>query len=248
MIKENQLIEVNISANNINHYRQKGYNPIMRQKLLVKAEDIPLASKQKIIYICDYCGKEFERTIGSNTRSKSKDNIKDACNICAKNNRVKETCKNRYSTENVMQVKEYKNKYLEHKRNDLFNKNYPTSYLFKNGIPVSLAQNNLYELLQNYELNYKFNEYYLDLFNQKENIAIEYNGKGHDLQVRLNKITTEKFQEKENIRKEKILNSNIRLLVIQDKKDIWKEKNRIKLEEILNFIKSDQFYKEIIIS
>lgn len=247
MIKENQLIEVNISANNINHYRQKGYNPIIRQKLLVKAEDIPLTSKQKIIYICDYCGKEFERTVGSNNRNKTKDNNKDACNKCNRN-KSKETCINRYNVENVMQVKEYKNKCLEHKRNDLFNSNYPTSYIFKNGIPVSLAQNNLCELLQNYELNYKFNEYYLDLFNKNEKIAIEYNGRGHDLQVRLNKISIEKFQEKENKRKEEILKNNIRLLIIQDKKDLWKEKNKIELKEILNFIKSNQFYKEIIIS
>lgn len=247
MIKENQIIEINVSANNISHYRQKGYNPIMRQKLLVKAEDIPLASKIKIKYICDYCGEEFERTIGSNSRNKTKDNNKDACSKCTRI-KSKETCLNRYNTENVMQVKEYKNKCLEHKRKDLFNSNHPTSYIFKNGIPVSLAQNNLYELLKDYELNYKFNEYYLDLFNQKENIAIEYNGKGHDLQVRLNKITIEKFQEKEEKRKEEILKNNIRLLIVQDKKDLWKEKNKINLKEILNFINSDHFYKEIIIS
>lgn len=53
---------------------------------------------------------------------------------------------------------------------------------------------------------------------------------------------------KENQLIEEILKNNIRLLIIQDKKDLWKEKNKIELKEILNFIKSDQFYKEIIIS
>jgi hypothetical protein len=247
MIKSNQFIEINIMPQNYEHYKKLGYSPQIRKKLIVKAEDIPFTSKTKIKYICDYCGEEFERTIGSNSRNKTKDNNKDACSKCTRI-KSKETCINRYNVENVMQVKEYKNKCLEYKRNDLFNSNYPTSYIFKNGIPVSLAQNNLYELLKDYELNYKFYEYYLDLFNQKENIAIEYNGKGHDLQVRLNKITIEKFQEKEEKRKDKILKNNIRLLIIQDKKNLWKEKSKIDLKEILEFIKSDQFYKEIIIS
>ena len=247
MIKPGQNIEVTVMPTNIKHYRELGYKPIIRKKLIVKAEDIPLASKQIILYICDYCGKEFSRTIGSNTRSKTRDNNKDACKRCAKDARVKETCKNRYNTENPMQVEEIMNKCFNSKRKNFINEQHPTCTYFEKGIPVSIAQKKIADLLPNYELNYKFHGYYIDLFDKENKIAIEYNGGGHTLEIEFGNITLEEFEKKEEKRTNQILSEKIRLLIIEDSKDYWRKEN-IDIEQIENFIKSDQFYKKIIIS
>ena len=65
----------------------------------------------------------------------------------------------------------------------------------------------------------------------------------------MNKISIEDFLNKENEKKNFILKNN-RLLKIIDKKDSFKNKKNIYkyINEIKNFIESDEVYKEIIIS
>lgn len=50
------------------------------------------------------------------------------------------------------------------------------------------------------ELNYRLGKYYIDIFFQNENIYMEYDGRAHDLCVRLGKVSEEDFNKKENIR------------------------------------------------
>lgn len=73
----------------------------------------------------------------------------------------------------------------------------------------------------------------------KDNIAIEYDGKGHDLGVRMGEINLLDFEKKEDKKQKEIL-ENFRLLRIIDKKDRLKNKNKIidlKIkEQIDNFI------------
>lgn len=247
MIKNDQFFKVCICRNNLKqYYQEKGYKiEKIGDYIKVKAEDLPPNSHLKIKYICDYCGEEFERVIYSNQRSK-KDNLKDACSKCSRTKRNKETNIINYGVDNPMKVLDFQLKCQNSKKSN-FGSLYSCS-TFVNGIPVSKAQEKISQIFPNFELNYHYKQYYIDLF--YNNIAIEYDGKGHDLQVRMNKITEENFIQKEENKKNIIL-EKYRLLRIIDKTDKLRidtniEKYQIK-QQIQNFIKSDELYKEIII-
>ena len=246
MIKE-EMITVGIAPTNIQYYRDKGYSPKMMEKLPINAKDISTGSKLKITFICDYCGAEFIREVCSNSRSKKDINQKDSCLTCSRNQRHKETCLFKYGVDSPMKVESFILKCQDGHNNFEGDKNY-TSSGFVNGIPVSMAQFNLKEIFSDFELNFKINKYFIDLY--YNNVAIEYNGRGHDLEIRLNKISQEEFLNKEQLKKEKILLNN-RLLIIKDSKDTLKNKNKITpqiIQKIQTFIESDVSYEEIVIS
>lgn len=103
---------------------------------------------------------------------------------------------------------------------------------FKEGIPVSMAQENLAKCLSDFQLNYPFGRYYIDLCNGK--VAIEYDGSGHDLSVRVGKISLEDFKRKEETRRD-FIRENFRLLQIRDLKDRFKKTEKI--EEYIDIIR-----------
>ena len=248
MIAKGQEFLIQICRKDMyDYYTKRGYNiEKIGDKIYVKGEDLSKGSKIKIKYICDYCGEIFERCVQSNNRSK-KDNLKDSCIKCCKAKRAKETSLKRYGVDNPMKVESIQERCEHSKINPNFSgKNYAASG-FEKGIPVSKAQYNLKELLEDFELNYHYKKYYIDLF--YNNIAIEYDGKGHDLSVRMNKISKEEFLEKETKKQQELL-LNFRLLRIVDKKDVLKnfEKCSFYLPYIQNFINSKEKYQELIIS
>ena len=251
MIKE-QLIKIKIVRNSMKeYYESKGYKiDKLGQEIYINSKDISNNSHIKITYICDYCGEEFERMPYSNSRSNKDGNFKDSCIKCSRKKRAKETCLKKYSVDNPMKVEEIQLKCEKSRalNNQNFNgSKFNSCQFFENGIPVSKAQGLLKEFLPEYELNYHLGKYYIDLFHN--NICIEYDGKGHDLGVRMNKISLEDFLSKENEKKNFILKNN-RLLKIIDKKDFFKNEENIHkyINEIKDFIESDEIYKEIIIS
>lgn len=247
MIKENQPIELTIVRPNLrDYYINKGYNCKVGNRIIIEAKDISPSSHKKIKYICDYCNKEFERMPYSNERSKENNLIKkDACTSC-KRKRTLETTINKYGVDNVMKVPELQQKCKQSKNNQNFNgSTFNSCSYFINGIPVSKGQDNLHKNFPEFELNYHLDKYYIDLF--YNNICIEYNGRGHDLGVRMGKISTEDFNTKEQNKKDFICKNN-KLLVIVDKKDKLKKEENITndlINEIRNFIKGDDFYKEL---
>lgn len=251
MIKE-QFIEVNISANNIKWYREKKYLPIMRKILSVEANDIPLNSKIEIIYICDYCGIEFKRTIGSNNRSKTEFNKKDSCLKCSKNFRHKETCMNKYGVDSPMKDKKIQENFIKSISGDP-NKNVGENLrnqnlLFFNGVPASKVQIEISNIFNSFLINKWIGRKCCDLVDIQKKIIIEYNGKGHNLSVVLGKISQEQFNDNETNRTKELLGLGYRLLTIKDNKDLLKRNfNKIPKKEIENFIDSDQIYDELVI-
>lgn len=250
MIKEED-IRIKITKEKMKeYYEEKGYFiEKIGQEIIINSKDISSNSHKTITYICDYCGNEFKRTPYSNHRSKD-NNIKDSCLKCCRRFRNKETCLLKYNVDNPMKLEQFQIKCENNRKDNCknFNSDYNHSCLFfYNGIPVSTGQNNLKVFLKDFELNYHLGKYYIDLF--KDNICIEYDGKGHDLEVRLNKKTREEFYTKESIKNKYILKNN-RLLRIIDRKDKFKNKDNILLflEDIKNFIGSNEAYKEIIVS
>lgn len=91
----------------------------------------------------------------------------------------------RYGCEYSLQNEEVKKK----SKQSLFN---------NNTAPTSRTQKYLHELLGG-KLNYPLGNYYIDIV-LNENIAFEYDGGGHDLQVKLGSISREEFNKKETAR------------------------------------------------
>lgn len=247
MVKPGQIIEITlVRPDMVSQYQQKGYECKVGQKIEVRAEDLSPSSHKKICYICDYCGVEFKRIVYSNYRSKIEGNTKDACTKCSHSKRVKETCLQVYGVDNPMKVKEIQLKNQESNLNNFTNDSKYSCKYFEKGIPVSQGQKNLFDQLENFELNYKYQTYYIDLV--KDNIAIEYDGKGHDLQVRLGKMNQEDFDKKEQAKIKEIL-KEFRLLKIIDRKDHFKNKiTQEEIKEIKNFINGSDKFQTIIIS
>lgn len=247
MIKPGQIIEITlVRPNMVTEYQEKGYDGKVGQKIKVKAEDLSMSSHKKIYYICDYCGTEFERIIYSNSRSKTEYNNKDACSKCCHLKRSKETCLNEYGVDNPMKVQEIQLKNQQSNLNNFTNNSKYACKYFEKGIPVSQGQKNLFDALGGFELNYKYQTYFIDLV--KDNIAIEYDGKGHDMQVRMGKLSQEDFDKKEQIKINKIL-EEFRLLKIIDKKDCFKNGiTQESINKIYDFINGSKKFCEIIIS
>lgn len=68
---------------------------------------------------------------------------------------------------------------------------------YENGtVPTSIQQLYIYQLVSG-ELNYLFNNCFLDIAFPNEYLYIEYQGNGHDLAVKLNSISKEQFKHRE---------------------------------------------------
>lgn len=247
MIKENQFIKIYICRKNMmDYYISKGYKCDIGEYIMVEAKDLTDGSKKPIEYICDYCGKTFIRTKGSNSRSKKSGNTKDSCVECSRRSRSKETSIIKYGVDNPMKVSEITLKCQNSKRNNFDGTKPYSCTTFEKGIPVSKGQLNLANILKEYELNFKYETYYIDLV--KDNIAIEYDGRGHDMGVRIGNINLEDFLKKEKQKEELILQS-FRLLRIIDKKDkLKKEVPKEIIQQIMAFIKGEEKYSVITIS
>lgn len=92
---------------------------------------------------------------------------------------------------------------------------------YENGkTPVSKYQKKIHEVTGGI-LNYPVKGYLLDIAFPEDKIYIEYDGGGHDLQVKLGILTQEEFNKKEDIRYNKVNSSNwkeIRIINYKDKK------------------------------
>lgn len=212
MIKMDELYEVTIAPTTINHFRQFFPSIRMGEKIKVNGAQLPNSSHMTIKYICDFCGSIYERKKYSELRSGLNTN---ACINC-RSKKIIKTCQERYGVNHPMQDFEIHQKsVLRHINNFGKERN---DCQFINGIPVSKAQKAIAEKLIDFQLNYLENGYYYDMFNSSLNLVIEYNGKGHDLQVKFGKISQEEFNKRETLRQERIRLTH-KLLIINDPYD-----------------------------
>lgn len=114
--------------------------------------------------------------------------------------RFKKSFFDKYGTDNPMKVPEFREKLMQtlgssNEIEEFESKNGKKYYKYK-GYPISQGQYKFYEVLGG-ELNYLIdNMYCVDiLFDNK--IYFEYNGTGHELDVKMGKMTEEEFQAKE---------------------------------------------------
>lgn len=132
-------------------------------------------------------------------------------------NKVRKTNIERYGYSNPMKNPEIIKKVVESR--------------FQNGTaPISKQQLYIGKLF-NGELNKPLQTYHLDIV--IDDIVIEYDGGGHDLQVKLGNITEKEFIKKEIIRNTYIKKNGYNLITIVSRKDIL-PKDNVLLDMIAN--------------
>ena len=108
MLVPNQFIETMWRPANKQHYVGKGYLfTAMKDKIIVKAEDLPKGSHVKVEVVCDYCGKTVLKEYHAYL-SERKDG-KDCCKDC-KPKRASETFREKYGVDNPFLSKEIQTK------------------------------------------------------------------------------------------------------------------------------------------
>lgn len=109
-------VDVQITARNINHYKEKGYEIPMKysdkskkyildssKKITVKLEDLPDSSHTKITYKCDGCGEIFEAAY-SDWKKRKHQELGDFCNKCAVKIKVPYIMQEKYGYSNAANV------------------------------------------------------------------------------------------------------------------------------------------------
>lgn len=143
----------------------------------------------------------------------------------------KETNLRKYGSENVMGNEEIKNKMRKS--------------MYENGTcACSKAQRYLSILLKG-ELNYPFGYYNVDIYFPKLNVYIEYDGSGHNLNVRTGNITQEQFKRKQRKRYNYLKKQNlkiIRMINMTDKLPSDKILHGIFKESISKLKKKDVYF------
>lgn len=121
--------------------------------------------------------------------------------------------------------------------------------LFVNGVRVSKNQLLLSKNLGG-SLNTNINGYYADIVLIDKKIIVEYNGSGHDLSVKLNKITKEEFNERENNRLNTFINNGWKCLIVENIKEKYINKTAINAikDKINQLINSNEKIMKYIIS
>ena len=133
-----QEVEIKLNSRNIKHFEDKGY-PIPRRKdkrgeitvsrgttIIVKVEDLLPSSQAMVKCLCDYCLKNDKEVIyktkyidyltaKNKSLSIGLENV-DACEICRKSIKVKETVKQKYGVDKIMDIPYFKEKNASKRR------------------------------------------------------------------------------------------------------------------------------------
>ena len=107
MIK-GQEINIKISSSNITHYKNKGYKCNIKDIILVKINDMTPQSTNKIIAICDICGKEKEveyRRYVNNVKNKNF----YVCSLSCAQSKIKLTKKENFGDPNFSNIEKRNN-------------------------------------------------------------------------------------------------------------------------------------------
>lgn len=135
--------------------------------------------------------------------------------------KYKEVINERYGVDHIMQLQEIKDKVVSKS----------LAVRYKNGTaPASSQQIYLHKLLGG-ELNYPVDKISLDIAFLGDKIYIEYNGSGHDIDVKYKKMTKEQFRFKEIKRYGFLKSLGWKQIVIESPKDFLPSD-----EEIINQI------------
>lgn len=105
-------IKIRINNTGLKHYREKGYDVKIGDEIIVKTDDLTIASTYKVTVKCDVCDNEKELIYNKYLKNIKKYNLYTCSNTCAyvKN---KKTNLEKYGVENYHNVEKYKKTCLE---------------------------------------------------------------------------------------------------------------------------------------
>lgn len=148
----------------------------------------------------------------------------------------KETIRRVYGTDNVFQNEEIKKKsrrtliekygadhpmHIPEIKEIVKQKSFET--LYKNGKQsCSSQQRHIHEIVGG-ELNYLIDCLWLDIYFDEDKIYLEYDGSGHDIDVKYHKCTPEEFKQKETIRYEVLKSKGLKEIQIISMDDVLPE-------------------------
>ena len=115
---------------------------------------------------------------------------------------------------------------------DILNKSISTRYQHGN-FTCSKQQYRLYEIIGG-ELNYPFKKFVIDIAFPEDKIAVEWDGSGHDMSVRMGQISEYEFNRNENYRNIVLFRNDWKIIRFVTKKDIFPNN----ILDIFNFCKS----------
>jgi len=149
---------------------------------------------------------------------------------------IKDKSKNtillKYGVDHIMHLDEYKNKVLIKSKQTMY----------KNGTaPCSSQQKYIHNLIGG-ELNYPIDRLSLDIAFPDEMIYVEYDGGGHDYDVKIGKLTEHEFKIKENKRYFFLKKLGWKQICIKSPNDYLPPDNIIinKINESINILKNSE--------
>lgn len=157
--------------------------------------------------------------------------------------RVKQTDKQKYGVHHHTQAPEIiakrKKTNLERygvefpiQNKDVLHKSISTRYQHGN-FTCSQQQYKLYEIIGG-KLNYPFKKFVIDIAFPEDKIAVEWDGSGHDMSVRMGQITEQEFKRNENYRNIVLFRNEWKIIRFITKKDIFPNN----ILNIFNYCKS----------
>ena len=235
---ENQIIEVKINNFNEKHFLSIGYDVKNGDTIKVKAKDLPYGSGIKVYVECEFCHKIFLKAWRRYLETKEcvccsdckkykmmNTDIKKYGNKCSLKNpyileKSKNTIMEKYGVEYPLQSQHIQKRARETYYSRYGNKSFSTS--------ISKTQNELCEIY-NGKLNVYIDGYFVDIL--VDNIVVEYDGSGHDLSVRLGKVSQQDFDENEIYRENILIQNGYKILRIlyMNKQDTLPEKEKLYL-------------------
>lgn len=199
-ISQSKITQDKIKSNNL-----LKYGVTNTSKLDSVKEKVKQSNREKFGVDYPMQSKEFmDRFVAT---SLEKYGTKYPCQNEEVKTKIKKTNIQRYGFENPIQNK------------DVLQKSIDSRYKHGN-FTCSKNQYKLFELIGG-KLNYPFEKFILDIAFPDEKIAVEWDGSGHDLSVRLGKISREQFIRNENYRNIFLFKNNWKLIRFISKKDIF---------------------------
>lgn len=223
---DNQPIRIRVNNFNYEHFKSIGYDVPLNTYIDIKAKELPYGAGTKIKVQCDYCGKIFEKSYRRYLETKD-----DICCYDCKTYKMIKSSLRKYGNKCSLRNPEIERKMIEN-NNKKFGCDFPlqnkeiwekthSSYLQNHSGDEVLTSKNQSIIAKLYDakLNVPIGIYFADML-LNDNIIIEYDGTGHDLNVRLGGISQEELVQKENKRNKYMLSMGYKVARIVHNKEI----------------------------
>ena len=200
------------------------------ERILVQVEDLPPTSGVKIHTRCDFCGQIFVKSYRRYMETKgkvccqncrklkvlentiNKYGVRSTLMIPEVHDKIKQNNLQKFGVEYPLESAAIRQRAINtmFKRYGVFytlqsftlrTKVGKTMYVLgEHSRTYTSSQQKHIAMLCNGKLNFPVGPYHVDIFLAAENLCIEYDGSGHNLSVRMGKITQDEFDKKEQAR------------------------------------------------